>query len=863
MTKEKKVTPLMKQYGQIKAQYADAILLFRVGDFYETFGEDAKRAAKVLGIVETKRNNGSASETALAGFPHHALKTYLPKLVKAGCRVAICEQLEEPSKAKKIVRRGVTEMITPGITLGEDLLESQENNYLTAIHLDKQQASLAFVDISTGEFYVTSGDLGYIQSLLDSTSPAEVLVSKDQHTLFETTFGQQFYVYPLNDWLFDASSGERKLLDHFGTKNLKAYSLEGEDDLIMVCGVIIDYLHQSKHPNLGQCQSIHRLYADSRMHLDDFTMRNLEILYSPHVDGKSLFEVINHCVSPMGARKLRSFFTFPLIDKAQIDQRLEQVAVFVEDEPLREKITLLLASLNDIERLGSRIPSNRVTPRDMLKLASASATLQEIKDCLSQSKHTVFKESIARIDPCTALAEEINKTIDPDVPVNWQKGPVIQQGINPALDEWKEIAQNSKAKLEEIRQREADATGISSLKIGFNNVFGYYIEVRNTHKDLVPEDWIRRQTLTGSERYITEELKVFEEKILKASHEIEQLESQLFRQLVDTAQAYVKAWLSTTAVVAELDVYRGFGQLASDKNYCKPTVHTGDAIHIQEGRHPVIEACLPHNETYVPNSVLLDRTSCQIMMITGPNMSGKSAVLRQTALITFLAHIGCYVPAKEADIAITTRIFSRVGASDNLARGESTFMVEMTETARILHQIDDHSLILLDEIGRGTSTFDGVSIAWGLAEYLHKHSSKPKTLFATHYHELNQLADEFERIQNYHIEIKEVKDNILFLRNLIPGGSAHSFGIHVAQLAGIPQELVTRAKTILAQLEGQRSTEDPVVIQQPSAMQLTMFSPEHPGLKKLSETLNELDVDSLTPLDALILIQQWKNDLNK
>ncbi|TXC81721.1 DNA mismatch repair protein MutS [Luteibaculum oceani] len=858
-------TPLMKQYYQIKGKYPDAILLFRVGDFYETFGEDAEKAASILGIVLTQRKNGAASSVALAGFPHHALDTYLPKLVKAGLRVAICDQLEDPKKTKTIVKRGVTELVTPGVTLNDKVLDQKQNNFLASVHLGGLKIGVSFLDISTGEFLLSQGDAQYVDKLIQSFQPSEVLVEKRYRDQFPELFGKNHNLFFLEDWAFNPEFAYDLLTECFRVKSLKGYGVENYGDGIIAAGAILQYLKDTHHHETQHLNGIARIDEAAYVWLDRFTIRNLEILQSNSPDGIGLIDILDHTVSSMGSRLLKRWLVLPLKDKNEIELRHAAVDFFKQQSEIKEQLRLDLKQISDLERLSAKIATKRVNPRELLQLSKSLGQLPKLIELLKESESKLINHLRAQLNPCTDLYQKINCTIQEDAPLLLSKGNVVKEGVNPELDELRNLANHGKDQLLAMQHREIENTGIPSLKIAFNNVFGYYIEVRNTHKDKVPENWIRKQTLVSAERYITEELKEFEQKILGAEDKIQVIEQQIYEELVSELLQYLDAIKLNAQIIGQLDVLSCFAHTAIINNYCKPSITNGTEIEIENGRHPVIEQALGDNEEYIPNSIRLDNSANQILMITGPNMSGKSAVLRQTALICLMAQAGSFVPAEALNLGVLDKIFSRVGASDNISSGESTFMVEMNETASILNNISDRSLILMDEIGRGTSTYDGISIAWSIAEFLHENpKAKAKTLFATHYHELNQMAKKFDRIKNFNVAIKEVDKKVLFLRKLVPGGSEHSFGIHVAKLAGMPNQVIKRAETVLKSLEkSHRETgkEKGASINIPDPeMQLSIFKLDDPVLEQIRDELLNLDINSLTPVEALMKlneIQKW------
>lgn len=860
--KKEKETPLMQQYNKIKAKYPEALLLFRVGDFYETFGQDAITAANILGIVLTARNNGS-SKLELAGFPHHSLETYLPKLVRAGQRVAICDQLEDPKKTKTIVKRGVTELVTPGVAFNEQVLDQKKNNFLAAVHFAKNKAGVAFLDVSTGEFLLAEGSLEYIEKLFQGFMPSEVLFQRNKDKMFIENFGDKFYTFRLDDWVFTEDFAYEKLLRHFGTKSLKGFGVEDHTLGIIAAGTILHYLSETQHNKVAHISSISRIEEDQYVWLDKFTIRNLEIIHSPNEDATTLIEVIDKTVSPMGGRLLKRWVVLPLKDKKRINSRLEIVDYLVQNSSFSDELHQHLSHIGDLERLISKVAALRISPRETVQLKYALKTLEPIKQLCESASLDSLKTIGQQINLCESISERLEKEIKDDAPVVLSKGGVIKDGVNKELDELRAISHSGKDYLLKMQQRLCEETGIPSLKIAFNNVFGYYIEVRNTHKDKVPETWIRKQTLTQAERYITEELKEYESKILGAEEKILALEAKLFEEIVFALSEYLQPIQYNASLIAQLDCLLSFGKLAVENNYSKPKINDSKVIDIKEGRHPVIEQNLPIGEEYISNDVYLDEESQQIIMITGPNMSGKSALLRQTALIILMAQMGSFVPAKSAEFGFVDKVFTRVGASDNISSGESTFMVEMNETASILNNISDRSLILLDEIGRGTSTYDGISIAWSIAEYLHQHPKfKAKTLFATHYHELNEMTGSFPRIKNFNVSVKELNKRIIFLRKLVEGGSEHSFGIHVAKVAGMPNEVVDRANHILERLEKSHGSEElsgkAKEIAAESGMQLSFFQLDDPVLSQVKDEIKNLDINTLTPVEALMKLNEIK-----
>ena len=861
----------MKQYNTIKAKYPDAILLFRVGDFYETFGEDAIKASKILGIVLTKRANGSASHIELAGFPHHSVDTYLPKLVRAGYRVAICDQLEDPKMVKGIVKRGITELVTPGVCFNDKLLNHQQNNFLASVHFEKEQAGIALCDVSTGEFLVAQGSLNYIEKLIQNFKPNEILFEKNKRNELNNLILDTFYSFGIDDWAFKYEFGYESLTNHFETKSLKGFGIEEQHLAISACGAIIHYLNETKHDKLKHINKISRIEEDNYVWLDKFTIRNLELYQTNHENGKSLIDIIDKTVSPMGSRLLKRWLALPLKNINAINERLNAVAFLVSDENKRIDFISFLKEIGDLERLISKVAALRVSPRELVHLKKSLVIISKLKSQIKTSNNSTLQSVAEQLNPCDIICERLQNELNEDAPISVLKGNVFNKGINVELDELRNIAFNGKDYLLQIQKREIEKTGITSLKVAFNSVFGYYLEVTHLHKDKVPQDWIRKQTLTNAERYITPELKTYEEKILGAEEKIMSIEQELFEKLVNDISEYIAPIQLNANLLAKLDVLCGFATLSIENNYNCPKINEGFAIEIKEGRHPVIEKQLPIGINYVSNSVYLDNDNTQIMMITGPNMSGKSALLRQTALIVLLAQIGCYVPAEEANLSIIDKIFTRVGATDNMSSGESTFMVEMNETASILNNLSARSLVLLDEIGRGTSTYDGISIAWSIAEFIHNQPiNRAKTLFATHYHELNDMASLFLRIKNYNVTIKESANKIIFLRKLAEGGSAHSFGIHVARMAGMPNYVVDRANEILKKLEKNRDFElesiDDLSVsggmsitpQNNKDMQLSFFQLNDPILNKIKEDILAIDINTLTPVEALLKLNEIK-----
>ena len=858
MTKAIKITPLMKQYNDIKLKYPNTVLLFRVGDFYETFGQDAVLASKVLGIVLTKRGAGSTSETELAGFPHHSIENYLPKLVKAGHRVAICDQLEDPKLTKKIVKRGVIEIVTPGIVINDGVLDQKKNNYLASIYFEKNECGISFLDVSTGDFYISQGDFKLIDQLISNFSPNEILVSKPTKNKFNELIGSSYNVYPLDDWVFDSSYSKNKLLDHFNTKSLKGFGVDDIQLGITAAGSIIHYLDDTEHNNLSHISNLQRIFPDSYVWMDKFTMKNLELFNSNSLNGFNLSETIDDTITSMGSRRLKNWIAFPLVEKKEIKNRQEIVSSIIEDNEVSDLLDINLNKISDIERLMSKIATYKISPRELIHLKNSLESVYEIKQSLSDVSGTL-KSYGKTIPVSNSIVKEITKTLKEDSPVSILKGDFINDNYSNELDELRDIRSSGKEYLNQILERETEKTKIPSLKISFNNVFGYYIEVRNTHKDKVPEEWIRKQTLVNAERYITQELKEYEEKIINADEKIKDLELKLFLKLIDKLQDNLTTLKLISEKVSVIDILNSFSKRAIKYKYICPEIIDKKKIEITQGRHPVIEANLPHGERYIPNDILLDKEQ-QIIMITGPNMSGKSAILRQTALITILAQIGSFVPAKEMKFSIVDRIFTRVGASDNISMGESTFMVEMNETASILNNLTDHSLILLDEIGRGTSTYDGISIAWAIAEFLHENKNNPHVLFATHYHDLNEMESIFKGIKNFNVSVKETKDDVVFLRKLVKGGSNHSFGIRVAKMAGMPKLVLDSAKNKLklmeraspSKLKGDNNDDN---------FQLSFFDVEDPKMQEIRKIIENLDIDNLSPVEALIKLNQIKKEI--
>ena len=860
----------MKQYGSIKERYPDAILLFRMGDFYETFGPDAITMSKVLGIVLTKRHNGGADQVELAGFPHHSLNMYLPKLVRAGHRVAICEQLEDPKLTKKLVKRGVTEVVTPGVALNEQILDNKTNNYLASVHFAKNGTGVALIDISTGEFLLAEGSLEYIDKLLQGFQPSEIIFSKSKKDHFKEQFGNKHYTYPIDEWIYAFDYANEMLLRHFGTKSLKGFGVQGLTAGIVAAGAIIHYLGETQHSRLQHITSIGRIQRDKYVWLDRFTIRNLELLQSTHPSGTPLIKVLDKTISPMGARLLKKWVALPLMDKTAIAERADVVCFFMENEAFAYDIEQQIKQMGDVERLIARVPMGRINPRQVVQLKKALKALEPIKEMCVSADNAMLCKIGEQLNPCQLISEQIGHTLVEEPPISLAKGEVIADGVSEKLDELRQLMRTGKQYLVEIQQREAERTGITSLKIGFNNVFGYYLEVRNRFKEQVPEEWIRKQTLVSSERYITAELKEYEEKIVGAEEKAFALEQELYNQLIADLNDYIRPIQLNAALIARLDCLHSFAKVAAKNNYCRPQINDSLIIDIKQGRHPVIEQQLELGEQYVPNDIYLDSDNEQLLILTGPNMSGKSALLRQTALIVLMAQMGAFVPASKVTMGLVDKVFTRVGASDNISSGESTFMVEMNETASIMNNISPRSLILLDEIGRGTSTFDGISIAWALAEYLHHHGkARPKTLFATHYHELTELAKRLERVRNYSIAVKEAGNKVIFLRTLIPQAAQRSFGIHVAQMAGMPKTIVNRANEILAELESKSIAAEATDVsatlkampQKPieQSYQLNIFDAGNPILTEIGELLRKTNVNEMTPVEALIKLNELKN----
>ncbi len=857
-----KETPLMKQYNAIKSKYPGALLLFRVGDFYETFGEDAVKASKTLDIVLTKRSNGAASEMELAGFPHHAMDSYLPKLVRAGYRVAICDQLEDPKSVKGIVKRGVTELVTPGLSLNDNVLDQRKNNFLASVYYHKDKCGVAFLDLSTGEFMVSAGAEDYVEKLIRGFQPAEIIYPKPSRDWYHSNYGENFSSFALEDWIFSKEYGYEKLTGHFKVPNLKGYGIEELTEGILAAGAILYYLDETEHKETNHIKSISRIDENKYVWLDRFTIRNLELIQPAQPDGISLIDTINHTLTPMGGRLLRKWLVLPLKSKPEIDQRLDVVEALTEEDELQSDLREFLEKIGDLERLVGKVATSRVNPRELLQLRKSLSQIQPIRDLIKD--HEALEVFHELLNPSENLIEKLTSQLNDDAPLQLHQGGVIKEGVNAELDELRAISTSGKDFLSGIRDREIERTGISSLKIAYNKVFGYYLEVSNAHKDKVPEEWIRKQTLVNAERYITEELKQYEEKILNAESQIAVLEQSIYAELVSFAHSYIDAIQQNAKVIAQLDCLSCFAQQAQSYNYSRPTISEDKVLDIKEGRHPVIERNLTDGEEYISNDVYLDNESQQVMIITGPNMAGKSALLRQTALITLMAQMGSFVPAGYAKIGLVDKVFTRVGASDNLSRGESTFMVEMTETASILNNLSDRSLVLMDEIGRGTSTYDGISIAWSIVEHLHNHpKSKAKTLFATHYHELNELTKDLPRVKNFNVSVKELDNKVIFMRKLVEGGSEHSFGIHVAQMAGMPNEIVIRANEILKHLEKEKladSDKEKLAEMPTQQFQMNLFEAD-PRMERMLEVLRKIDVNTTSPVEALLKLNELKEIL--
>jgi len=867
--KEEKVTPLMRQYYAMKQRHPDAVLLFRVGDFYETYGDDAVRSSSILGITLTKRSNGAAADVEMAGFPHHAIDVYLPKLVRAGLRVAICEQLEDPKLAKGLVKRDITELVTPGVSYNDKVLENKENNFLCGLHLDKNIHGISFLDVSTGEFYLAQGDTGYIDKLLQSFKPSEIVLQKRKLNEFHETFSEKYYVNTFDDWVFTKDFANELLLKQFGTNSLKGFGVENLDMGIIAAGAALHYLYDTQHDKTQHICKITRIEEDKYVWIDKFSSRNLELIHSPNENAKTLIDVIDRTLSPMGSRQLKRWVMMPLKEIPFIEERLCVVDFMLANAEFLSSLQQLIKNIGDLERLIGKVAIRRITPRELVYLKNSLASIAEVKKLCSTADSEALRKYAEQINPCKYVYDRIRKEIRDDAPSMVAKGNVIADGVNEELDDLRKLSSSSKQYLAEMQQRESQITGIPSLKIGFNNVFGYYIEVTNAHRNKVPDTWTRKQTLTNAERYITPELKEYETKILSSEERIATIEAQLYDQILDSLVDFVQPIQYDAQLIARLDCLQSFASVSQSNDYHRPKLTDSHVIDIKGGRHPVIETQLPPGESYISNDVYLDNQSQQIIIITGPNMSGKSALLRQTALIVLLAQIGCYVPATQAEIGVVDKIFTRVGASDNLSLGESTFMVEMNETANILNNISDRSLVLLDEIGRGTSTYDGISIAWAITEYLHNHPHcRPKVLFATHYHELIDMEKQFERIRNYHISVKEVGNKVIFLRKLAIGGSEHSFGIHVAKMAGMPPKVVKRADEMLKILEEKSAKNDKKSDKKPKkdpdcGYQLSFIQLDDPSLLEIKDILLDIDIDVLTPVEALFKLNEIKKIVKK
>ena len=862
MNEDKKIveTPLMKQYFSIKAKYPDAILLFRVGDFYETFGEDAIVASNVLGIVLTRRANGSAAFVELAGFPHHSIDSYLPKLVRAGYKVAVCDQLEDPKLTKKIVKRGITELVTPGVSYNDQLLSNSENNYLASVYFSKDKAGIAFLDISTGSFKVATGDLKYIDLLLSSLNPKEILLQRGYREGFEERFGKDYYISFMDEWAFVYDSCREKLHKQFGVNSLKGYGIENMPLSITAAGSILFYLEMTRHEGLSHLCSISRIDETDYVWIDKFTFRNLEVFNSGNEGAVSLVNILDKCSSPMGSRLLRTWLMLPLKSTTEINRRLAITDYLYKDKETRQSLRTILKSVGDLERITSKASAGKVSPRELTQLNRGLSHLSEIKNICQSTSSDDLITSIANINLCTDLRLKLDQTLLAEPAGQIGKGDVIANGVNEELDSLRNIARHGKEVLNSIQEREIERTGITSLKISYNNVFGYYLEVRNTHKEKVPEDWIRKQTLVNAERYITQELKEYEEKILGAEEKILALESSIYSELLEYLRQFINDIQRNCNIISRIDVLNTFAEISEQNRYSKPSVNDEEVLSIKEGRHPVIETLMPPGEEYISNDLYLDNSTQQIIILTGPNMAGKSALLRQTALIVLMAQIGCFVPASNATIGVFDKIFTRVGASDNISRGESTFMVEMLETSTILHNLSSRSLVLLDEIGRGTSTYDGMSIAWSIVDFIHSNKDRAKTIFATHYHELNELAEQFDRVKNFNVSVKEVDNRVIFLRKLLPGGVEHSFGIHVARMAGMPGEVIKKAERILKKLEEQNKGEKGIVKRE-EAVQLSFFQLEDPLLVSLRDELKSIDINQMSPLDAFDKLRQLKKKI--
>ena len=857
MGKDPLNTPMMKQFVAMKAKHPDAILLFRVGDFYETYLQDAITASEILGITLTRRSNGAAAATEMAGFPHHALDTYLPKLVRAGKRVAICDQLEDPKLTKKLVKRGITELVTPGVVVGGTMLDRKENNFLAAVHFGKKMLGVSFLDISTGEFLTAEGNVEYVDKLLVNFSPKEVLIERSNRQRFVENFSSRYLTFELEDWVFTIESANDRLLKHFETRSLKGFGISSMDNAIIASGAILHYLDITQHTQIGHITTLARIEAERYVRLDKFTIRNLELVAPMNEDGTSLLDIIDRTISPMGARMMRRWVLFPLLDTKAINRRLDVVEHFMRDPEGRDLVKERLELIGDLERLTSKAAVGRITPRELVQLKCALQAIEPIKQYCQQSSCDVLNNLGEQLNPCALIRDRIEREINPDAPNQANRGNIICRGVDPQLDELRDISSSGKDYLVAMQRTLSDQTGIPSLKIAYNNVFGYYIEVRNTHKDKVPEEWIRKQTLVNAERYVTQELKEYEEKILGAEEKILIIEGRLFNELVTAVTEYIPAIQNDSAIIAQLDCLNALTRVAMENRYNRPVLDDSLDIDIAMGRHPVIESQLPPGETYVPNSIRLSNDDQQIMIITGPNMAGKSALLRQTALITLMAQMGSFVPAEQARIGVVDKIFTRVGASDNISLGESTFMVEMTEAASILNNMSQRSLILFDELGRGTSTYDGISIAWSIVEHIHEHATRPKTLFATHYHELNEMEKSFKRIVNYNVSVKEINGKVVFVRQLVKGGSEHSFGIHIAKLAGMPPSIVARANEVLKQLETNNRNDSALskdladVASNRSGYQLSIFQLDDPVLSQIRDEILTIDINNLTPMEAL------------
>jgi DNA mismatch repair protein MutS len=861
MTKGTSETPLMKQYNTFKAKYPDAMLLFRVGDFYETYGEDAVKSSEVLGIVLTRRHNGAAAEQSMAGFPHHALDTYLPKLVRAGLKVAICEQLEDPALTKKLVKRGVIELVTPGVTYNDSVLEQKENNFLASVHLDKEISGVAFLDVSTGEFYLTQGNNEYIDKLLQSFNPSEVLLQRNKRRDFIEIFGGKQFLTVFDDWVFTEDYANEVLNRHFNTSSLKGFGVDDFPKGIIAAGACIHYLLETHHDKINHITSLSRIDQGQFVWLDKFTIRNLELLHTANANAKTLIDVIDKTVSPMGSRLMRRWIALPLKNKEQIEGRYAVVEYFTQHHEAIEQFQEAIRAINDLERLISKVSLSKVNPRELLQVGRALDQVEILKNLCAESQHDALKTYADQLNPCVSIREKIKATLNPDAPALLSKGNFIAEGVDTELDELRGLSRSGKDYLQGIQRREMEATGISSLKVGYNNVFGYYLEVTNTHKEKVPQEWIRKQTLANAERYITEELKEYEQKILGAEEKIASIEQRIYGELVGAVSEFVEPIQLDASLVARLDCLVSFADIALKFNYVRPTIDDSYVLDIKDGRHPVIEQMLPAGESYIANDVYLDKDKQQIIVITGPNMSGKSALLRQTALIVLMAQMGSFVPAASARIGLVDKVFTRVGASDNISSGESTFMVEMNETASILNNVSSRSLVLLDEIGRGTSTYDGISIAWAITEFLHDHPvSRAKVMFATHYHELNEMEASFARIKNYHVTVKEVGNKVVFLRKLKRGGSAHSFGIHVAAMAGMPKKVVERAEKLLTLLEKSHTGDqvDKAALKPEEPMQLSFIQLDDPLLLQIKEDILNTNIDTLTPVEALMKLNEIK-----